>query len=116
VQPTKGNAPRWLVLGDLVCDVPRPTGDLALVGSTRADAGRPLGLDLYLDDGLLPLAMPVELIEVREHLLGRAVDLDTVNDHGSPPECRSTRRLLVRDAVEFREPRLGARVARGPPV
>jgi hypothetical protein len=33
----------------------------------------------------LPLVVSVNLIEVGEHLLGRAVDLDALLDHGLDP-------------------------------
>src|SRR5207244_10502909 len=77
--PERGLA-RWIVLADLVRELPRPAGHLPGVGRSRADAGRALGLELDADDLALPLAVPLELVDVREDVLGPALDLDRFVD------------------------------------
>src|SRR5205807_8469407 len=46
------------------------------------DAGWAVGLDLGAFDLLLPLAAPVEIIDVGAHLFRGAVDLDALDDRG----------------------------------
>src|SRR5205823_4631881 len=74
---------RRVMLGDLVREVARAAGNPPLVGRPRADACRALGLELDAHDLTLPLAVPFELVDVREHVLGSPVDLDRFADRHS---------------------------------
>jgi hypothetical protein len=81
----------WVVLCDLVWEVSRPSGNVAALYDSRTYAHVAVSLDGSAHERPLPLVVSVDLIEVGEHLLGRAVDFDAVLDHGSDP-------LVVPDA------------------
>jgi hypothetical protein len=65
--------------------VSRPSGNVAALYHPRTYAHGPVSLDSGVHERALPLVVSVNLIEVGEHLLGRAVDLDAVLDHGFDP-------------------------------
>jgi hypothetical protein len=71
-----------VVLCDLVWDVSRPSGNFAALYHSRTYARGAVSLDSCAHERALPFVVSVDLIEVGEHLLGRAVDLDAVLDHG----------------------------------
>src|SRR5262249_26502771 len=76
-------SPAWgFVLGDLVRNVSYPASNLAPLEHARAHPRGAVRLDLCAHERRLPLAVPVQLIEVGEHCLGGAVDFDAVLDHG----------------------------------
>ena len=62
-----------------------PSGNVAALYHSRTDAYGPVSLDSCAHELALPLVVSVNLIEVGEYLLGRAVDLDAVLDHGFDP-------------------------------
>ena len=69
-----------VVLGDLVADLAGAAGQPAFVCCAAADAGRSVGLDLDAHDLLLPLAVLGQVLVIRKHVCGLAVDLDAVDD------------------------------------
>ena len=76
---------RGIVLCDLVWDVSRPSGNIAALYHSRTYAHGAVSLDSCAHKRALPLVVSVNLIEVGEDLVGRAVDLDAVLDHGFDP-------------------------------
>src|SRR5438067_1777618 len=80
--------PGRLVLGDLVGHRLLAAGCAADVGGAAPNAGRALGLTLGADDLRLPLAVTLELVDVPEHLLRAARDLDALHDFGHAPDPR----------------------------
>src|ERR1051326_8532665 len=76
--------PRRIVLADLVRDLLLPHGRLSRVGRARADPCRPVGLDVCLDDLVVPLLVPGEVVQIGEDLLGTPVDLDAFDDRCHP--------------------------------
>jgi len=85
------------VLCDLVWDVSRPSGNVAALYDLRTYARGAVSLDSCAHERALPLVVSVNLIEVGEHLLGRAVDFDAVLDHGSILSSRRPALSLLRD-------------------
>ena len=70
VQPADGNAPGRVVFGDLCDELPRAARHPPHLDVARAHAGRPLRLLARTDDRLLPLAVPVERVDVGEDVSG----------------------------------------------
>ena len=85
------------MLGDLVGHLPRAARHLAGVCRSSTDADWALAHDFAADQVLLPLGVPVEFVQVGEHLRLRTVDLDGADDHGVLP---------VRLVVAQRAPRI----------
>src|SRR5207247_2014957 len=75
VEAQEGSSAGRVVLGDLVGDPPAPSGNAARVDRTRPHPGRAVRLHLHALDLLLPLAVPAQVVEVREHLLRALRDL-----------------------------------------
>src|SRR5207244_9051031 len=91
IETTERRLPGWVVLGDLVGDRLLATRDAAQVGGARADPCRALGLARDADDLRLPLAVTLEVVDVREDVLRAAVDLDALHDRAhvyDPPAAR----------------------------
>jgi hypothetical protein len=80
VDTPKRAPPRGVVLGDLVADIACAAGESACVCCAAADLRRAVGFDADAHDLLLPLAVLGQLVEIREDVLGFAVDLDAVDD------------------------------------
>ena len=74
---------RRVVRRDLVRNVSSSARYLASLQHARTYTCRPVCLHLRTHERALPLAVAVQLVEVGEHLLGRAIDLDAVLDHGT---------------------------------
>ena len=84
VMPSERVSVGWIVFGDFVAGVALATTGSADLSYPRPNPDRALGEDRGVDDLGLPLAVSLELLEVRERILGPAVDLDAVSDHAHP--------------------------------
>ena len=66
-----------------------PTRHSACVCHARADADRSVGLHPCADDLVLPLAVPVEVVERCDDALRAPIDLDAVDDGIYVPPFRA---------------------------
>lgn len=70
------------MLRDLVARVLLASTDLPGLVNAGADAHGPGGLYVRADDLVLPLAMALVFVEIGKDVLGAAVYVDRVADHG----------------------------------
>src|SRR5215216_6019735 len=85
VQPPEGDLSRRIVFGDLKGERPRSAGHPSHLDDARSHARWPLRLLLDIDEVLLPLGMPFNLVDVGEYLLWPSSDLDAFDDHAGLP-------------------------------
>jgi hypothetical protein len=67
---------RWVVCSDLGGSRDRPGAEFPSVDDARADASRALSLDGNGDQAVLSLGVPRKVVDVGEHVLWAASDLD----------------------------------------
>src|SRR5262249_48828816 len=104
--PSERHLARRVVLSDLVGDRLCPARHAPDVGGPRPHPGRAVCLPLAADDLRLPFAVPLEVVQVGEHVLETARDLDAVRDLGQVP-------ILSHPAAGVNPPAAGADPARG---
>ena len=80
VHPSERHLAGRVVLRDLVGDRLRPAWHAPDVGGSRPHPRRAIGLPFAAHDLRLPFAVPLEVVQIGEHILGTARDLDAVND------------------------------------
>src|SRR5262249_31943031 len=105
VDAAEGRAPRRIVLDDLVRRPVRPpAGYAAPVRRAGADTRRSLRLDFDCLDRLLPLAVPREVVDVREDVRLAAADFEARDDwrHGAivSPAAGAVKSAAQTDRVE----------------
>src|SRR6266516_1615735 len=80
VEDPEGRLPRRFVFRDLVGHRAVASGHAPCFLHTGADPERAVVLGLHGDDLFLPFAMAFDVVEVREDVFGRSVDLDALAD------------------------------------
>src|ERR1700722_2887720 len=87
VENAKAERTRRVVLGDLITHRQLVPADLAHLDHLGADTHRAVRLESRADQPVLPLTMSSYLVEVREHIVRAAGDLNGAADrgHAVPP-------------------------------